>query len=62
MDTTAMDEILAGMSPVEIWAALPFIDELEVERCVSPDEAAEWRRRILAWRSLMELTTDLREL
>ena len=44
-----MDATLAILTPEEAPRCLRFVDVLEKSGSMTREEAAEWRRRILAW-------------
>jgi hypothetical protein len=45
----AMDDVIASLSPDNTAAALRLLRVLEDYRQMSPTEAEEWRRRVMAW-------------
>ena len=54
MDAAKIDATLALMKPDEIEDALRFVDICERGGGTPPEEADEWRRRIVAWQRFLE--------
>lgn len=54
-----MNGLLAEMNPEEIREGLRLADVFERAGGASPDEAAEWRRRVLAWQAYLDLDEDM---
>ena len=50
-----MNATLAPMTPGEVDDALRFVDICERGGGTPPEEADEWRRRILAWQAFLEV-------
>jgi hypothetical protein len=50
-----MNTTLALLSPTEIEDALRFVEICERGGGTPPEEADEWRRRILAWQAFLGL-------
>ena len=55
MDPAKMNATLALMTPDEIKHALRFVEICELDGGTPPEEADEWRRRILAWQGFLGL-------
>ncbi len=53
-----IEALIEIMTPDEIQDGLRFVEVLERGGTMTPDEAAEWRRRILARRRFLELGVD----
>ena len=58
MDPARMNALLAGMDPEEIREGLCLVNVFERAGGASPDEAAEWRRRVLAWLAYLDLDEE----
>ena len=58
MDPAKMNAVLAQRKPDEIEEALWFVDVCERAGGTPPEEAAEWRRRILAVQRFLSLRDD----
>ncbi|RLA52831.1 MAG: hypothetical protein DRQ65_06610 [Gammaproteobacteria bacterium] len=58
MDADRMNAILALLTPDEIEDALFFVEICERGGGTPPEEADEWRRRILAWRAFLRLESN----
>jgi hypothetical protein len=55
MDPSKMENLIALMKPDQIQDALRAVDEYERWGGMSPEEADEWRRRILERQKQLEL-------
>ncbi len=53
-----IEALIGIMTPDEIRDGLRYVEVLERGGNMTPDEAAEWRRRILARRRFLELGVD----
>ena len=59
MDPAEMNDILSEMTPDEIEDTLRFIEVCERGGGTPPEEAAEWRRRILAHSKYLKIEDDV---